>query len=85
MGRNPAVGRQGPAHYMATIPTEAQAKRIRVKQIRSTIGRPDTARRTLSALGLHKHQAVVELVNNASVRGMLTKVRDMVAVSRIDG
>jgi len=85
MGRNPAVGRQGPVHYMATIPSEKDAKRIRVKQIRSTIGRPDSARRILSALGLHKHQAVVELVNNASVRGMLSKVRDMVDVSAADG
>ena len=85
MGRNPAVGRQGPAHYMATIPSEAEAKRIRVKQIRSTIGRPDTMRRTLSALGLHRHQAVVELDNSASVRGMLVKVRDMVDVRRIGG
>ena len=85
MGRNPAVGRQGPAHYMATIPSEAEAKRIRVKQIRSGIGRPDSLRRTLSALGLHKHQAVVELVNNASVRGMLAKVRDMVEVAAAGG
>ena len=38
MGRNPVVGRQGPVHYMATIPAEADAPRIRVKQIRSGIG-----------------------------------------------
>jgi large subunit ribosomal protein L30 len=70
---------------MATIPTEAQAARIRVKQIRSTIGRPDQARRILTALGLRRHQATVELVNNASVRGMLAKVRDMVEVSAAGG
>jgi len=80
MGRNPVVGRQGPAYHAATIPGEDAAKRIRVKQIRSTIGHPDTMRRTLAALGLHKHQAEVELVNNASVRGMLLKVRHMVEV-----
>ena len=80
MGRNPAVGRQGPAHYQATIPSEKDAKRVRVKQIRSTIGRDDTMRRTLASLGLHKHQATVELVNNASIRGMLRKVRHMVEV-----
>ena len=85
MGRNPAVGRQGPAHYMATIPSEADAKRIRVTQIRSGIGRPDSLRRTLTALGLRHHQAVVELVNNASVRGMLVKVRDMVEVAAAGG
>lgn len=82
MGRNPAVGRQGPAYYAATIPSETDAARLKVKQIRSTIGHDDTMRKTLAALGLHKHQAEVELVNNASVRGMLFKVRHMVRVTR---
>jgi len=81
MGRNPAIGRQGPKMYSATIPTEAKAKRIRVKQIRSGIGHADTMRRTLRALGLQHHQMTVELPNNASVRGMLTKVRHMVEVT----
>ena len=81
MGRNPAIGRQGPKMYSATIPTEAKAKRIRVKQIRSGIGHADTMRRTLRALGLQPHQMTVELPNNASVRGMLTKVRHMVEVT----
>ena len=81
MGRNPAIGRQGPKMYSATIPSEAKAKRIRVKQIRSGIGHADTMRRTLRALGLQHHQMTVELPNNASVRGMLTKVRHMVEVT----
>ena len=81
MGRNPAVGRQGPAYHAATIPSEKDAKRIRVKQIRSTIGHAETMRRTLAALGLKNHQAEVELVNNASVRGMLVKVRHMIEVT----
>jgi ribosomal protein L30 len=38
-------------------------------------------RRTLRALGLQHHQMTVELPNNASVRGMLTKVRHMVEVT----
>jgi ribosomal protein L30 len=38
-------------------------------------------RRTLRALGLRHHQAVVTLPNNASVRGMLYKVRHLVEVS----
>lgn len=84
MGRNPAVFRQGPVYYAATIPTETEAGRIRVKQIRSTIGHSDTMRRTLASLGLHKHQAEVEVVNNASIRGMLFKVRHMVEVSKAE-
>jgi len=81
MGRNPVVGRQGPVHHAAVIPSEKQAKRIRVKQIRSGIGHAATLRRTLEALGLQHHQMTVELPNNASVRGMLTKVRHLVEVS----
>jgi large subunit ribosomal protein L30 len=81
MGRNPVVGRQGPAFHAAQVPAEAKAKRIRVKQIRSGIGHAATMRRTLKALGLDRHQATVELPNNASVRGMITKVRHLVEVT----
>ena len=81
MGRNPVVGRQGPAHHAAVIPSEKQARRVRVKQIRSGIGHADTLRRTLEALGLQHHQMTVELPNNASVRGMIVKVRHLVEVT----
>ena len=56
MGRNPAVGRQGPAHHAATIPSEDAASSLAVKQIRSEIGHAETMRRTLRALGLRHHQ-----------------------------
>ncbi len=81
MGRNPAVGRQGPKYYAATIPAEKNAARLSVKQIRSGIGQPETMRRTLKALGLRHHQQVVELQNTASVRGMLFKVRHLIEVA----
>ena len=81
MGRNPAVGRQGPAHHEAKIPGEKAAKVLEVKQIRSVIGRPETMRRTLAALGLRHHHQTVKVPNNASIRGMLFKVRHMVTVA----
>jgi large subunit ribosomal protein L30 len=81
MGRNPAVGRQGPAYHAANIPAENDAATLSVTQVRSAIGHPETMRRTLRALGLRHHQAVVMLPNNASVRGMLYKVRHLVEVS----
>jgi large subunit ribosomal protein L30 len=84
MGRKPAVGRQGPVYYSATIPAENAARRVRVKQIRSGIGQPATLRRTLEALGLDRHQAEVELPNNGSVRGMLTRVRHLVVVEAVE-
>jgi large subunit ribosomal protein L30 len=81
MGRNPVVGRQGPEYHAATIPAEQDAGTVRVKQIRSEIGHPETMRRTLRALGLRHHQQTVELRNTASIRGMLYKVRHLVEVS----
>jgi len=81
MSRNPVVGRQGPKHYAAEVPTEQAAGTIAVKQIRSEIGHSETMRRTLRALGLRHHQQVVHLKNTASARGMLYKVRHLVEVS----
>jgi large subunit ribosomal protein L30 len=81
MGRNPAIGRQGPAYHAATIPGEDAATTLRVKQIRSTSGHAATMRRTLEALGLKHYQDIVQLPNNASVRGMLFKVRHLVEVA----
>jgi large subunit ribosomal protein L30 len=81
MGRNPAVGRQGPAHHAAVIPSADSASTLAVKQIRSEIGHSETMVRTLRALGLRHHQQTVRVPNNPSIRGMLTKVRHLVEVS----
>ncbi|HEU5049614.1 MAG TPA: 50S ribosomal protein L30 [Gemmatimonadales bacterium] len=81
MGRNPVTGRQGPGMHAATIPSEKDAKRISVKQIRSGIGHPATMRRTLAALGLRHHQQTVVLDNTPSIQGMLFKVRHLIEVA----
>jgi large subunit ribosomal protein L30 len=81
MGRNPVVGRQGPAYHAATVPSEQDAATLAVKQIRSEIGHSDTMRRTLRALGLRHHQQTVQVKNTASARGMLYKVRHLIEVS----
>ena len=83
MGRNPVVGRQGPAHHADVIPAEADAKRLRVKQIRSGIGHAETMNRTLKALGLRHYQMEIEIDNTATARGMLFKVRHLVSVSPV--
>lgn len=81
MGRNPVVGRQGPSHHAATIPSEGDAPVLAVKQVRSGIGHAATMRRTLEALGLRHHQQTVRLRNTAAIRGMLYKVRHLVEVA----
>ena len=86
MGRNPVVGRQGPRHHAAELPRRRPtASALKVKQIRSAIGHPETMRRTLVALGLRHHQQTVRCANTASVRGMLYKVRHLVEVTGVNG
>jgi len=77
------VGRQGPAYHAAVIPAEGEAKRLRVKQIRSGIGHAETMRLTLKSIGLKHHQAVVEVDNTATMRGMLYKVRHLIEVTPV--
>lgn len=60
---------------------DAAGARLRVRQVRSGIGRAATYRRTLSALGLKHHQDEVVVSDNASMRGMLHKVRHLVRVT----
>jgi large subunit ribosomal protein L30 len=81
MGRNPVVGRQGPAYHAAIVPSEQDAATLAAKQIRSEIGHSETMRRTLRALGLRHHQQTVQVKNTASARGMLYKVRHLIEVS----
>lgn len=83
MGRNPVTGRQGPGYHAATIPPVADAATLRVKQIRSAIGHPETMRRTLRSLGLRHHQQTVQLANSAAIQGMLYKVRHLVEVTPV--
>ena len=53
---------------------------IKVKQIKSKIGYPIDQKRTLQALGLRKISQVVEVEDNASIRGMINKVNHLVTV-----
>jgi large subunit ribosomal protein L30 len=54
---------------------------LRVRQIRSGSGKPAHVKRTLVALGLRHHQAVVVHRDHPAIRGMLYKVRHLVEVS----
>lgn len=53
---------------------------LRIKQVRSTVGRPADQVRTIKAMGLGKINRVVELPDNQSVRGMVFKVKHLVEV-----
>jgi large subunit ribosomal protein L30 len=57
---------------------------LRIEQVRSEIGHPEKMRRTLRALGLRHHQAVVVHPNSASVRGQIKHVRHLVKVTPVE-
>ena len=57
--------------------------KVKVTLKRSLIGRPETQRKTVRALGLRKINSVVELPNNPAIRGQLHKVEHLVVVEEI--
>ena len=60
-------------------------EKLKVTQLRSQIGRPDTQRRTLKGLGLRGPNSTVVVDNTPSFRGMIKKVIHLVAVEETDG
>ena len=58
-------------------------KKIRVKQIRSQIRRPQNQKRTLEALGLRKMNQVVEHDATPTILGMVNKVKHLLSVEEI--
>ena len=57
--------------------------KVKVTLKRSLIGRPETQRRTVRALGLRKINSVVELPDNPAIRGQLHKVEHLIKVEEI--
>lgn len=55
---------------------------IRVKQVRSAIGRTKTQKRTLEALGLKKLHQIVEHEATPSVLGMIASISHLVEVQK---
>ena len=54
--------------------------KIRLKQVRSRIGRPKDQKRTLDALGLRKINAVVEHETTPQILGMVNKIKHLIVV-----
>lgn len=54
--------------------------KLKVTQVRSTTGRPDTQRRILAGLGLRRMNATVLVDNTPAFRGAVKKVLHLVTV-----
>ncbi|WP_247232678.1 50S ribosomal protein L30 [Telluribacter sp. SYSU D00476] len=57
--------------------------KVRITQIKSTIDRPETQKRTIKALGLGKINRSVEKENSEAIAGMIRKVIHLVKVEEI--
>lgn len=58
-------------------------KKIRVKQVKSKIRRPQNQKRTLEALGLRKLNQVVEHNATPEILGMVNKVKHLLSVEEV--
>lgn len=56
--------------------------KIKVKQVRSSIKRPQNQKRTLQALGLKRIGQVVEHEDSPNILGMIDKVRHLVEIEK---
>jgi large subunit ribosomal protein L30 len=57
--------------------------KIRIKQIKSGIDRPERQKRTLKALGITKMHRPVEVEATPQIIGMVNKVRHLLFVEEI--
>jgi large subunit ribosomal protein L30 len=74
---------KGPARTAPALPPTGGM--LRIEQVRSGIGQTWRMRRTLAALGLRHHQAVVVQKDTPTLRGMIKQVRHLVQVTPVDG
>lgn len=54
--------------------------KVKLTQVRSTIGRPETQKRTIAALGLGKMNRTVEKELNPQIQGMINKVKHLISI-----
>lgn len=76
-----AAVKQQAAATKRAAPQKADVARVRVRQIRSSIGRRRDFRETLRALGIRHHQGEVVVTRNPAIEGMLAKVSHLVRVT----
>jgi len=58
-------------------------KKIRIKQLKSKIGRPENQKRTLVALGLGKINSFVEVEATPQILGMVNTVSHLVQTKEL--
>ena len=57
--------------------------KIKIKQVRSRIDRPERQKRTLEALGLKKINQVVEHESTPQIMGMVNAIKHLIEVEKV--
>ena len=57
--------------------------KIKITQIKSKIGAPESQKRTLASLGIKKMNQTVEKEDTPVILGMVAKVRHLVSVEKL--
>ncbi|MBQ9417335.1 MAG: 50S ribosomal protein L30 [Bacteroidales bacterium] len=60
-----------------------EEKKLRIKQVRSIIGRPARQKRTIEALGLRRINHTREVVATPQILGMINSVKHLLSVEEI--
>ncbi|MBM3434693.1 MAG: 50S ribosomal protein L30 [Bacteroidetes bacterium] len=58
-------------------------KKLRIKQVKSGIGKPLRQKRTIEALGIKKMYQEIEVVETPQILGMIAKVKHLIEVEEI--
>jgi large subunit ribosomal protein L30 len=58
-------------------------KKLKIKQVKSRIGRPVRQKRTLDALGLKRLNQEREVVASPQVLGMIDKVKHLLVIEEV--
>ena len=58
--------------------------KIKIKQVRSKIDRPERQKRTLEALGLKKINHVVEHDSTPQIMGMVNAIKHLIEVEEVN-
>lgn len=65
------------------ISTDSEMAKLKITQVRSTIGRLENQKRTIEALGLGRPNHVVFQTDTPQIRGMIRKVSHLVKVEEV--
>jgi len=62
----------------------AKQELVKIRLVKSTIGVPETQRKTVRALGLRKLNSSVVQKNSPQIQGMISKVRHLIETERVE-